>query len=282
MQSYSFKRLIVGLSPGMAERSIEIAAELAGRLHLELIGLFVEDPALRHLANLPFVREFQPLGGGWHPIDVEKLSQDLDLAIRSAERMFAEAARRVATKYQFEVLRRSATETITAISQAGDIVVIIEPASAMERAARQIFWFAEAAFRSTAAVMLAPPRIARIKGPVVAIATALDDPSIRAAAAIATMVQEELIIVQTYEGEGVCKGNLTIKYLAVGRGQPIYPADCSDALRPLSERLVVISRGPLAQAIAATIVSIRRVPVLIVEPSREATIAGLQSEAEGA
>ena len=63
-QPYSFKRIVLGLQPSAPDRAMQLAVELADLLHLDLLGLFLEDTSLRDLASMPFAREFRLLGGG--------------------------------------------------------------------------------------------------------------------------------------------------------------------------------------------------------------------------
>ena len=105
MEPHSFRRLVLGLQPSAPDRTMRLAVELADLLHLDLLGLFIEDTSLRDLAKIPFARELRPLGGGWHAIDLDRLSRDFELAARSIERMFTDAARHLTTRYQFELVR---------------------------------------------------------------------------------------------------------------------------------------------------------------------------------
>ncbi len=268
--SHSFKRVILGLEPRSADRTIRFAVELADLLHLELLGLFLEDKSLRDLASMPFAREFRPLDGSWRPIDIVRISQDIELAARSAERMFAEATRGLRTSSEFEAVRGATAETIASISRSSDIVMIVEPLSPVERATQQFLWLVEAAFRSAAAVMLVPTRVARTAGPIVAVAAAPDDQSIYAAAAIAIAAKEELIILETYEGDSddarvgelATDTGLTVRRVPAVKQKLTDPA----ALPQLRERLIVMARGVLEDAAASMIAARRRVPVLVVEP----------------
>jgi hypothetical protein len=273
-ESHSFKRLVLGLQPNAPDRSMQLAVELAELLNLELLGLFLEDANLRNLAGIPFAREFRPLGGGWQPIDLTRLTRDLELAARSAERLFADAAKRLSTSYQFEVIRGLTAETIASVSRTGDIVMVFEPVSAAERATQQFAWLIEAAFRSAAAVMLVPTHITRTTGPVVAIVTAPDDPGLDAAAAFANAAEEELVVVEAYAGAAddprirnlAAETGLTIRRVATGRALPSDPKAFLPAFHELQERLVVVTRGVLTGDLALTIASARAVPVLVVEP----------------
>ena len=253
---------------------MRLAVELADLLHLDLLGLFLEDTSLRDLANIPFAREFRPLGGGWHTIDLDRLSRDFELVARSIERKFIGAAKRLSTGYQFEVARGSMAETFASVPRTDDIVMIVEPLSPVERATQQFSWLLEAAFRSAAAVVLVPPHIARTKGPIVAIATSSDDPSIHPAAAIAFAAKEELVIIEA-EARDIddprvrqlaAQTGLTIKRVAASNIGLADPAACAQAFRQIQERLIVMTRGAFADRTASAIAAARRVPVLVVEP----------------
>jgi hypothetical protein len=274
--SHSFKRLVLGLQPSAPDRTMQLAVELAGLLRLDLLGLFLEDTSVRDLASIPFAREFRALGGGWQPIDLDRLSHDLELAARSLERMFTQAAKRLPTRTQFEVVRGPMAESIAAISRTDDIVMIMEPVSPAERVTQQFFWLTEAAFRSAAAVMLVPPQIVRSTGPIVAIAAAPDDPCIAAAAAIAIAAKEELVIIEADHNEAndayvrklAADTGLTIEQVAAVKGSLPDAAACVQAFRLLRERLVVMSRGAFNDTAALAIASARKVPVLVIEPPK--------------
>lgn len=272
--SHSFKRLVVGFHAAAPDRALQLAVELADLLKVNLLGLFVEDTGLRDLARIPFAREFQLLGGGWHPIDLDRLSRDLEFAAHNVERMFSDAAKRLPSKWEFEIVRGRTAEAIASVSRTDDIVMIIEPASAAERATQQFLWLIEAALRSAAAVILVPPQVARASGPVVAVARSADDPSILTAGTIAMAAKEELIVAEAYKADASTDARLakwaadmgiSVKRVAVG-DLSHQPARIVDALRGVEERFVVVTRGVLSDEAAITIASARCVPVLLIEP----------------
>ena len=277
-EPHSFRRLVLGLQPGAHDRTMRLAVDLADLLHLDLLGLFLEDTSLRDLASIPFLREFRPLGGGWQAIDLDRLSRDFELAARSIERKFMGAAKRLPTAYQFEVVRGPLAKTLSSVARTGDIVMIVEPWSPVERATQQFSWLLEAAFRSATAVMLVPPHIVRTRGPVAAIVTSPDDPSLHVAAAIALAAKEELVIIETdghdAEDAGIRKlaaaTGLTIKRIAAAGIGLVDPAACALAFRQNQERLIVMTRSALAHGAAIAISAARRVPVLVVEPEEMA------------
>lgn len=283
---HSFKRLVLGLQGSAPNRTMRLAVELAELLDLELLGLFLEETGLRDLASLPFAREFRPLGGGWRPINPERLSHDLELAARSAERMFTEAVKRIAAnKRQFEVIRAPTVEAIASVSRSSDIVLIVEPVSAAERASQQFTWLIEAAFRSAAAVMLAPTPLARGSGPIVAIAGSSDDPSIPVAATIATAAKEGVVILHAYEGAADEPGlrklgaetGPTVIHIVADKTSLLEARELAPTFRQLRERLVVMTRGVFGHELALSIAALRRVPVLVIAPP-EANLMQVKAE----
>jgi len=273
-EPHRFRRLVLGLQPRAPDHAMRLAVELAELLNLELVGLFLEDTNLRSLASLPFAREFRPLGGGWHPIDTEHLSRELEAAARSAEEILAAAAKRLS--WRFEVARGPMAATIAAISQTSDIVVIAEPSSAAERVTQQFSWLIEAAFKSAASVMVVPRQIARVQGPIVALATTPDDPSIGMAANIALAANEELVVVDVCERpiddaqiKALATGGLTIKHTVAGKAAGANATALAQVLRPLRERLVVIARSASDSESASVIAAERKAPVLVVEATRD-------------
>ena len=273
-EPHSFRRIVLGLQPSAHDRTMQLAVELADLLHLGLLGLLLEDTSLHDLASMPFSREFRPFGGGWHSMDIDRLSRDFELAARSIERKFMGAAKRLPTGYQFKVVRGPAAKTFASVSRSDDIVMIVEPQSPAERATQQFSWLLEAAFRSAAAVMLVPPHITRTKGPVVAIVVSSDDPSIHVAAAIAFAAKEELVIIEADGldaddpriGKLAADTGLTIKRVAAANIGLADPMTCALAFHEIHERLVVMTRGAFADGVASGIAAARRVPVLVVEP----------------
>lgn len=273
-ESQRFKRLVLGLQPRAPDHTMRLAVELAELLNLELLGVFLEDTSLQQLAGIPFAREFRPLGGGWHPIDVGQLSRDLEHAAQSAEKMFAEAAKRLPTQWRFEVARGPIAATMATVSRTTDIVMIGEPVGAAERVTQQFSWLIQAAFQSAAAVMIVPSRIARVQGPIVAIATTPDEPSIRVAANIAVAANEELVVIDVCDraiDEAQIRAlapatELAIKRIRGGWKTGADAASLAQALGPLHERLVVMTRGASDGQAASIIAADRRVPVLFIEP----------------
>ena len=76
-----------------------------------------------------------------------------------------------------------------------DIVVVIEPNSAVERVTHQFNELLEAAFRSTSSILLVPGHAKRLLGPIIVLASAPSDPGITPALAMAASTGERLILI---------------------------------------------------------------------------------------
>lgn len=267
---HPFKRIVLGLRPSAPDQTMRFAADLAALLDLDLLGLFLEDTRLRDFAAMPFAREFRPFGGGWRQISLDQLSHDLDLVARAAQRVFADAVKQLPTVCRFEVVRAPASEAIASISCRDDIVMVVLPVSPAERATQQFTTLIDAAFHSAAAVMIVPMQIARLRGPVVAVAATPDDPSIQAAAALAASTRERLVVVEAFDHSSPPPPAAKKRSLGYERRE-LPRAHLSDkgiesVLRGLNERLVVLTRGSFDDAIPLIIASRRHIPVLVVEP----------------
>jgi hypothetical protein len=145
-----FKRMILPLPHSREDyAAVGTIAELAGLLSVDLVGIYVEDSSIRGLAELPHAREFR--GGRWEPLSAEQLAQDVAFAAREAERLFLEYAGRYGPAPSFSLAVANPRE-----AGAEDIIVVIEPVNAIERATYQFHEWLEAAFRSASSILLVP------------------------------------------------------------------------------------------------------------------------------
>jgi hypothetical protein len=234
-----FRRLIVGFHHRSSDPAIRKAAELASRLNLDLLGMFIEDRNLLGLAALPFAREIRPAGGTWHAMAVDEMAQDMALASRRAERHFNALAQELGRTAQFEVVQGSPADAVQAMSRHDDVIVIIEPTSAGDRYVQPFAALVDAAFRSAAAVLVMPARVIRDRGPVVALISRPDDPAAAAAASLAATLGTEAVALNVQAIDW----------------------------RHLEERMLVIERGTLRDAELSDLATARRVPVLAIEPA---------------
>ena len=266
-----YKRLVLGLQAGVPNCATRLAAEFAELFDAELLGLFIEDVGLGRLAEIPFARAISSPGADWSRLEPEQASLYAERAADSAQRLFANAARHLARR-RFAIVHGGAAQALEAISCSDDIVVIVAPAAAGDRAAEPFASLLDAAFRSTAAIMLAPARVARAVGSIVAIAAAPDDPSVQAAAEIASAAGEDLVVVEVRAGAGGVMrverrgGAADTGFRQTETGPINYAADAvPQALRGLTERLAVVTRGAVGNDIALAIALARGMPVLSID-----------------
>jgi hypothetical protein len=276
-QSCQFRRVILGVHQSLPQQGLRLAAEVAHLLRAELCGLMARESDLAGLASFPFAREFRPLEGGWHALDLDRLSRDVDLAAERARRAFTQAASEMGLLSRLEVLPGSMAQAIASVSQAGDIVIVPEPSNPAERATLQFRSTVSAALGSAAAVMVVPPHIERRRGAVVAVAAAPQDESIEIAAALAALAGEELVVVEAYEAGAEPRRSVSTmaapRRLRLRRGGSRDTGALTAALQGVRERLLVMTRGAWEDAAAAAIAVSRRAPVLVLEPSTPAASA---------
>lgn len=270
-QERRFRRLVLGFHHRAPDPVLRLAAELAHRLHLDLLGCFLEDSNLLGLAGLPFAREIRPLGGTWHALEPSTLREDVATASRQAERQFNEAARGLTTSVHFEIVRGSAAETIGAILREDDIVVVADPPTPAERVAHSFVSLQQAALRSVGAVLLVSAQPLRHSGPIAAIAASPDDPSLAAAAAIARTLGTELIVLQAF-ADGRRRNNHAplperARHIVVDPKSWSTAAGVTTAFGRLHEQMIVVTRGVLADATVSLIASARTVPIMMIEPA---------------
>jgi hypothetical protein len=276
--AHEFKRLLFGLHQRSADRAaIDLAAEFAALLHLDMLGLYLQEPHLARLAALPFVREFHLSVRTWNSIDVERFARESEASALIARQSFVDIAATRGVSCEFEVVSATAEQAIRSFSHASDIVVVAEPKGAADRVVGTFADFAASAIRSEGAVLVLPPRVARKHGAIVAIARAPDDAAIRVAESIAAAANERLVVLfsdQAQAGAGVA-GEAARR----GPGERIFVADSAFAsvhgmtamLDRLEERMIVVTRGALGageESMLMELGALRRVPVLIVEPKR--------------
>ena len=279
-----FKRMILGLPQSAGDyRLVGATVKLAEMLQMNLVAMFADDRSLMQVAGLPFARELRPLGGGWQSIDVGQLAAEFERSTATARRLFGEVVRGCRVETSFRVEQGTAADIIASLATAEDIVVVIEPTNPAERVTQQFIRLMDAAFRTSASVMIIPCRIARLSGPIVALASGAEDPSIEAAAAIANAAREKLIIVGPSQPFSPNSSLSKAVEASGGRMEFASTAALPDVaklageLQRWNERLLVMTRGVLDDAQVPTLASLRSVPVVVVEPAATDDAAGGKS-----
>jgi nucleotide-binding universal stress UspA family protein len=129
----TIKRILVALDASTHSlAALEAAASLAANLHAELIGLFVEDENLLHLAGLPFSHELSSSSAVRQPMSSEKMERQLRLQASQARRAMQMAAERVEARWSFRTVRGQVTASVLAAALEADLL-------AMGRVSRPLF-----------------------------------------------------------------------------------------------------------------------------------------------
>jgi nucleotide-binding universal stress UspA family protein/preprotein translocase subunit Sss1 len=116
----TIRRILVALDASLHSlAALEAASELADTLKAELVGIFVEDINLVHLAGLPFAREFSFLPVSDRPLDSPSMERELRVQAEHLRQTVAAVAGRRRLQWSFRVVRgQVATELLSAAAEA--------------------------------------------------------------------------------------------------------------------------------------------------------------------
>lgn len=118
------RRIIVGLEPASRSRALlEAAADLAGSLQAELIGLFVENTDLLNFAGFPFAREVGFSSARSRPLDLEAMERSLRAWADESRRLLASVAGRTSVRWSFRVARGPLAAEMLAAAEEADLVI---------------------------------------------------------------------------------------------------------------------------------------------------------------
>lgn len=118
------RRVIVALDPTLGRRALlEAAAEAAGWMEAELVGLFVEDQDLLHFAALPFALEVGVTSAKRRPRDLESMERLMRALARDAREMLARIAARAPVRWSFRVARGVPLAELLAAAEEADLVI---------------------------------------------------------------------------------------------------------------------------------------------------------------
>lgn len=114
------RRIMVAVDTSMHSlAALEAASELADALKAELVGVFVEDINLLHLAGLPFAREVRYLSLRDQPLRSVDMERELRVQAAQVRQALASVAARRQLRWSFRVVRgRVAAELLTAAQEA--------------------------------------------------------------------------------------------------------------------------------------------------------------------
>ena len=131
------ERIIVALEPsphGLA--ALEAAAEMASRLHAELIGVYVEDIDLLRMAGLPFSREFTLSATRGRDVDTATMERTFRGQASRLRQAFETATRRVNVASSFRVHRGSVSKELLSLGEDADMLIVGKAAAARTKRVR--------------------------------------------------------------------------------------------------------------------------------------------------
>jgi len=105
-----------------SKASLEAAAEMASRLKAELIGIFVEDINLLHMAGLPFAEEIRLYST--EKLDTAQLERLLRHQAQQAREMLEHTAQPRTLRHTFRVLRGLVPEQVMQAALEADMLVL--------------------------------------------------------------------------------------------------------------------------------------------------------------
>jgi nucleotide-binding universal stress UspA family protein len=115
----TIRRILVALDASPhSQAALEAACELADALKAELVGIYVEDVNLLHLAGLPFAREVGYPSGTARPLDSSSMERELRIQAEQARQTLSGVAERRRLRWSFRIVRgQVATELLTAAQE---------------------------------------------------------------------------------------------------------------------------------------------------------------------
>jgi hypothetical protein len=169
-----------------------------------------------------------------------------------ARRHLLEIARAIGVPYHFGVRSGDLSPRVAEICVADDIVVVSSPRRMTAEATYGAHRLRDTASACAASVVFLPPSAGRPHGPVVAVLSGAEDPSLGAAGWIADQGKERLLVIGT-------SGEAAFQVPPHATSDDIVPA-----LGDTRERLIVITRDGSVEG--AELADARGVPVLVVNP----------------
>jgi len=149
------RRILVALDASTHSlAALEAAAGLAANLGAELIGLFVEDENLLHLAGLPFAHEVRSPSASRRPMSSAQMEAQFRLQASQARRALAVAAERAQARWQFQTVRGQVTASVLAAALEADLLAMGRISRPLSRKSRLGSTAREASLKTKGPVLL--------------------------------------------------------------------------------------------------------------------------------
>lgn len=161
-----YARVVASFPADAPPGAVEAVVELARRLGAELQAVLLED--LATVSEMPSLRAIDPRDAVWREVQRAELLHELETAAAALRRRL-EAARAAGVPAQLAVGRAAPRAVVQQHAQAGDLLVVSEPADPLARWVQPFAGLLDAALAAPAPVLYLPHRGARNSGPVVAV-----------------------------------------------------------------------------------------------------------------
>jgi len=246
-----FERVILGVGPYLSAdpAMLRYVARFAKLLAADLHGLIIEDRRLVSAAGFPAMRIFRSLQDQWQQLDPEALERSLERRTAAIRKEIASIAKMAGVAARVEGLPVT-MDALLADARKGDIIVVAEPAMPADSVIHPLEELAYEALNSQAAVLFVPHPIARSRGTILTFASSPEDPVINGAAMIAAMVKEP------------------VECNIIG-GEALTPPDPRASWGLSPECLIVMARSFERPAAPLAIARKRRVPVLVLDGTKQ-------------
>ena len=124
-QELNIRRILVALDASTHSlAALQAAAKLAASLHAELIGIFIEDENLLHLAGLPFAHELRSPAAMRQPMSSDAMERQLHLQAAQARHAMEKAAEQENVQWSFRTIRGQVTPSVLSAALDADLVAL--------------------------------------------------------------------------------------------------------------------------------------------------------------
>ncbi len=125
MNSIGIKRVLVALDTEReAQSALQYAAEIAARLQVGLLGLFVEDEDLLALSDLPIARELAYAASNSQTLTRNTLERSLQHRAQRLRREMESVTTRWKVEGQLQILRGQVAQQLLANTQQEDLLIL--------------------------------------------------------------------------------------------------------------------------------------------------------------
>ncbi|MFM7083504.1 MAG: hypothetical protein ACKOW3_00660 [Hyphomicrobium sp.] len=203
---------MISTSPGKLKRAVfsfnhesynptamNIAADLAKRLQLDLLGLFVMDHMLDLAVSYPEAREFSAPFRDWRLLDAKLLRQQQDLIAKKIEKQLEIKAKEEKLRTTFEIASGSFEEVLKGFASQSDILIFSEPKDPLGQITKSFRKSVDIAMQLLSSALIIPRSASQKRGPILVFVTDKDDPSLDVASLIAQTTEDKIIVVPLHK-----------------------------------------------------------------------------------